>query len=395
MSIRDDAAALQGDLVQLRRRLHLEPELGLQLPRTQEKVLDAVEGLGLEIALGGSLSSVIGVLRGAQPGPAVLLRADMDALPVAERTGLDFAAQTDRMHACGHDLHTTMLIGAARLLSAHADKLGGDVVFMFQPGEEGYDGASHMVSEGVLEAAGSRVVAGYALHVVSMLPAGTVVTRRGPMLAASDTLCVTVRGAGGHGSTPHRALDPVPATCEMILALQTLVTRTVDIHDPVVITVGSIHGGTQHNVIPDEVQFEATVRSYSRQSHTQIKNGIHRTLRGIAEAHGLDVDIDYTDLYPVTVNDPREAEFAAATATELLGEDRFQWAPHPLSASEDFSRVLDNVPGAMLLLGAAPNGVDPESAPTNHSPLVTFDESVLASGAALYADLAIQRLAMC
>lgn len=173
MSIREDATALQGDLVQLRRALHREPELGLELPRTQEKVLTALDGLGLEIGTGQSLSSVTAVLRGARPGPTVLLRGDMDALPVIERTGLDFAAQADRMHACGHDLHTAMLAGAAQLLSARADQLAGNVVFMFQPGEEGYDGAGTMLAEGVLDASGTRPVAAYALHVISQqLPAG-------------------------------------------------------------------------------------------------------------------------------------------------------------------------------------------------------------------------------
>ncbi|QIS12412.1 M20 metallopeptidase family protein [Nocardia arthritidis] len=394
MSVRDDAAAIQGDLVQLRRALHREPELGLQLPRTQEKVLAAIDGLGLEIHLGQSLSSVTAVLRGARSGPAVLLRGDMDALPVTERTGLDFAAPADRMHACGHDLHTAMLAGAARLLSAHTDRLDGDVVFMFQPGEEGYDGARHMVAEGVLDAAGTRPVAAYALHVMSsQIPTGVFTTRRGPLLSASDTVRVTIRGAGGHGSMPHRALDPIPAACEMVLALQTMVTRGFDIHDPVVITVGSLHAGTQHNVIPDEAYFEATVRSYSAEAHARVKDGFVRTVRGLADAHGLDVDIDYIELYPVTVNDHREAEFAAGAVTELFGAERFAWQDNPAAGSEDFSRILGEIPGAMVCLGAPPEGADPATAPINHSPRVQFDESVLADGAALYADLAIRRLA--
>ncbi|MFI1912936.1 M20 family metallopeptidase [Nocardia sp. NPDC020380] len=393
MSVRDDARELQGELVTLRRSLHLEPELGLTLPLTQEKVLNAIDGLGLEISLGSSLSSVTAVLRGARPGPSVLLRGDMDALPVAERSGLDFAAHGERMHACGHDMHTSMLAGAARLLSAHRDRLAGDVVFMFQPGEEGYDGARRMIGEGVLDAAGDRVIAAYALHVMSMAPTGLFSTRRGPCLAASDNVRVTVRGAGGHGSMPHLAKDPIPAACEMVIALQTLVTRGFDIHDPVVITVGSIHGGTTHNVIPDEVHFEATVRSYSPVAHARIKDGIVRMVRGLAEAHGLTADVDYEELYPVTVNDAREAEFAAATVAELHGEERYAWAPNPVAGSEDFSRVLDEVPGVMLMLGAAPAGSEPERAPANHSPLAVFDESVLADGAALYAELAIRRLA--
>ncbi|NNH69282.1 amidohydrolase [Nocardia uniformis] len=393
MSIREDATALQGDLVQLRRALHREPELGLELPRTQEKVVAALDGWGLEIGTGQSLSSVTAVLRGARPGPTVLLRGDMDALPVIERTALDFAAPTDRMHACGHDLHTAMLAGAAQLLSSRADQLAGNVVFMFQPGEEGYDGAGKMISEGVLDVTGTRPVAAYALHVLSgQLPAGVFAARRGPFLAASDTVRVTIRGVGGHGSMPHLAQDPLPAACEMVLALQSMVTRRIDIHDPVVITVGSLHAGTQHNVIPEEAYFEATVRSYSPESHARVKDGFLRTVRGVAAAHGLTADIDYAELYPVTVNDDRETEFAADTVAEVCGEQRWAWQDRPGAGSEDFSRVIAEIPGAMIALGATPVGIDADKAAMNHSPLAVFDESVLADGAALYAELAVRRL---
>jgi amidohydrolase len=395
MSIREDAAALQGDLVQLRRALHREPELGLELPRTQERVLAGLDGLGLEVRTGQSLSSVTAVLRGARPGPTVLLRGDMDALPVAERTGLDFAAPAARMHACGHDLHTAMLTGAAQLLSSRADRLAGDVVFMFQPGEEGFDGAGKMIAEGVLDATGTRPVAAYALHVISQhLPAGVFAARSGPFLAAADTVRVTVRGAGGHGSMPHLALDPIPAACEMVLALQTMVTRRIDIHDPVVITVGALHAGTQDNVIPEEAYFEATVRSYSSESHARVKDGFVRTVRGVAAAHGLYADIDYAELYPVTVNDERETEFAADTVAEVCGPQRWAWQVRPGAGSEDFSRVIAEIPGAMIALGATPAGIDTDKAPMNHSPLAVFDESVLADGAALYAELAVRRLAL-
>src|SRR6266566_3626183 len=259
MGVRDDAEAIAPELVGLRRAIHREPEIGLDLPGTQGKVLAALDGLPLEISLGTALSSVTAVLRGegaaapggnarggdATGGPVVLLRGDMDALPVAERTGLDYASQTAGvMHACGHDLHTAMLAGAARLLAARRRELPGTVVFMFQPGEEGHAGARHMISEGVLDAAGQRPVAAYALHVASAeWPAGVCSTRPGPMLAAAEVLAVTVHGHGGHGSEPHHAADPIPAACEMVTALQTLVTRRFDVFDPVVITVGSFHAG--------------------------------------------------------------------------------------------------------------------------------------------------------
>ncbi|HCA86533.1 MAG TPA: amidohydrolase [Streptomyces sp.] len=396
MSVREDARGLQDGLTRLRRALHAEPEVGLDLPRTQERVTSALDGLPVELSHGARLSSVTGVLRGARPGPTVLLRGDMDALPVTERTGLDYSSRAgDRMHACGHDLHTAMLVGAARLLSARRDALAGSVVFMFQPGEEGYDGAGHMLAEGVLDAAGSRPVAAYALHVNSAtLANGMFTTRRGPALAASDTLRVTVRGAGGHGSAPHHARDPIPAACEMVNALQTFVTRSFDPFDPVVLTVGTFHAGTQSNVIPELARFEATVRSFSAAAHGRIKDGAVRVCRGIAAAHGLAVDLDYTEQYPVTVNDAAEAEFVADTVAEVHGEQRFAWAERPIAASEDFSRVLGEVPGAMVLLGACPADRNVDQAPNNHSPLAVFDDGVLGDGAALYAELALRRLAL-
>ncbi|AIA01078.1 M20 family metallopeptidase [Streptomyces noursei] len=393
MNLRDDARALSADLVHLRRTLHRTPEVGLDLPRTQETVLAQLAGLPLEVSTGAGLSSVTAVLRGAAPGPVVLLRGDMDALPVAERTGLDFAADNGRMHACGHDLHTTMLTGAAKLLSAHRDRLAGDVVFMFQPGEEGFDGARHMLAEGLLDAAGRRPDAAYAVHVMSAgLPGGVFGTRGGPALAASNVLRVTVRGAGGHGSMPHRAKDPVQAGCAMVTALQTWITRTFDVFDPVILTVGTFHAGTQQNVIPDTAVFEATVRSFSAEAQARVKDGTVEVCRGIAAAYGVAVDADFAELYPVTVNDHAEAEFAAHAVREALGEERFAPLPQPLHGSEDFSRVLAEVPGAMLTLGAPPAGADPERSANNHSPLAEFDDAVLADGAAVYAELAARRL---
>ncbi|MFI0786599.1 M20 family metallopeptidase [Streptomyces lydicus] len=394
MDLRDDARALSDDLVRMRRTLHRIPETGLDLPRTQEAVLAELDGLPLEISTGAGLSSVTAVLRGGRPGPAVLLRGDMDALPVAERTGLDFAADNGRMHACGHDLHTTMLTGAAKLLSAHRDRLAGDVLFMFQPGEEGYDGAGQMLAEGLLDAAGRRPEAAYAIHVLSAgLPGGVFRTRGGTAMAASNVLRVTVRGAGGHGSMPHRAKDPVQAGCAMVTALQTWITRTFDVFDPVILTVGTFHAGTQQNVIPDTAVFEATVRSFSDAAQARVKDGTVEVCRGIAAAYGVGVDAEFVEMYPVTVNDSAEADFAADAVREALGEERFVPQPQPLQGSEDFSRVLAEVPGAMLFLGAPPAGADPERSANNHSPLAEFDDAVLADGAAVYAELAARRLA--
>jgi amidohydrolase len=393
-AIRDDAAALSADLIELRRSLHAEPEIGLDLPRTQRKVLDALEGLPLELSIGEGLSSVTAVLRGGQPGPTVLLRGDMDALPVTERTGLPYASTVaGAMHACGHDLHTTMLAGAARLLSARQADLAGNVIFMFQPGEEGPGGARIMVAEGVLDAAGPPPVAAYALHVASgLLPFGLLASRSGPIMAAADQLHVTVRGRGGHGSQPHHAADPIPVACEIVLALQTMVTRQFDVFDPVVITVGSFHAGTRRNIIPEEAVFEATVRSFSPAARERIATASVRLCESIAAAHGLEADARYNAEYPVTVNDAAQTAFATRVVGDVFGEDRFTPMPDPEAGAEDFSRVLEEVPGCYLFLGACP-GDDYDGAADNHSPYAVFDDAVMADGCLLHASLAIRALA--
>ncbi len=401
MSVYENARELGEELSELRRDLHREPELGLDLPRTREKVLAALDGLPLEVSTGKALTSVTAVLRGGRRdargtgrAPAVLLRGDMDALPVQEDTGLDYASRVPgAMHACGHDLHVAGLVGAARLLADRRAELPGDVVFMFQPGEEGMGGAKIMIDEGVLDAAGDRVVAAYGLHVFStVLPRGVAVTRPGPVLAASDAVTVTVRGRGGHGSSPHAAKDPVTAVAAMVTALQTMVTRDLDALDPAVVTVGSLHAGSAGNVIPETAVFEATVRSFSEDARRRVRAGIARVVRGIAAAHDVAVDLDHVEQYPVTVNDGAEAAFALDTARDLFGGARAIEAPRPMSGSEDFSFVLQHVPGAFLGLGACPPGVDPATAPMNHSPRAVFDDAVLPDAAALLAELAVRRL---
>ncbi|MDQ0145414.1 M20 metallopeptidase family protein [Pseudarthrobacter niigatensis] len=401
MPITEDAKDLQDDLVRLRHDLHRQPEIGLHLPRTQEKVLKALDGLPFEVTLGKETTSVTAVLRGGNPGagaqrPAVLLRADMDGLPVQEKTGVDFTSQADgAMHACGHDLHTSMLAGAATLLAEKRNQLQGDVVLMFQPGEEGCDGASYMLREGVLDAAGPRVQAAYGMHVFSSLePHGTFCTKPGVMLSASDGLEVTVLGAGGHGSAPHSAKDPVTVAAEMVTALQVMVTRQFNMFDPVVLSVGVLHAGTKRNIIPESARIEATIRTFSEASRLKMMDAIPRLLKGIAAAHGVEVAVDYLQEYPLTITSEDETHTAEKVITELFGERRLsRWAT-PLSGSEDFSRVLAEVPGTFVGLSAVAPGADHTASPFNHSPYATFDDAVLGDGAALYAELAISRLAM-
>jgi len=390
-----DADDLTGELTDLRHRLHRRPEIGLQLPQTQTMLLDAIADLGLELSVGERLTSITGVLRGGRTGPAVLLSADMDGLPVQERSGAEFTSEIDgAMHACGHDLHMAMLVGAARLLAARREELHGDVVFMFQPGEEGWDGAGAMIDEGVLTAAGPMVSAAYGMHVQSnTTPNNLFTTRPGTMMAASSRLVVTVRGSGGHGSTPHLGRDPISAAAEMLLALQLMVTRRFDIFDPVVLTVGTIHGGTASNIIPDTAEFQATIRSFSEQTGQLVGDLATIVCQGVAAAHGVEVDARYVAEYPVTINDPAQAGFLADVVADVFGELRYQAMASPLSGSEDFSRVLQAVPGCYVMLGAT-LADDPATAPSNHSPLAVFDDAVLTTGAVLHTELAMRSLAM-
>jgi amidohydrolase len=391
-TLRDDAHALAPELVAIRRRLHQHPEVGLQLPKTQEVVLAELEGLGLEITTGTSTTSATAVLRGSGPGPSVLLRGDMDGLPMTEDTGLDYASlEPGAMHACGHDLHTAMLIGAAKLLGRHRASLAGDVVFMFQPGEEGWDGAAHMLREGVLEASGQRVSAAYGMHVMANIERGVFTTRPGTLMAASAALTVTVRGAGGHGSAPHHAKDPVSVAAQIVGDLQTLVTRRFDVFDPVVITVGTFHAGTARTIIPDEATFEATVRAFSAATQDRVEEEAVRLCRGVAAAYGVELDVAFRREYPATVNHAQHATFVEDVVTETFGGERFRTMAAPQAGAEDFSRVIQEVPGCYLMLGARVEDGGPVVA-DNHSPRVRFDESVLPDGALLHTQLALRAL---
>lgn len=385
------ARALLPELVELRRTLHRDPELGLHVPRTQRRVLDALEGLPLEITLGQRTTSVVAVLRGAHPGPTVLLRGDMDALPLVEATGLEFAATNGAMHACGHDLHTTGLVGAARLLSAVRDELHGAVIFMFQPGEEGHGGARIMLEEGLLDATGERPVAAYGIHVAPG-PRGVFATRAGAATAGSNQLFVTITGRGGHGSQPHLTLDPVPVAAEIVLALQSFTTRRLDAFDPVVLSVTRIEtDGQAVNVIPERARLAATVRTASEKSLRLLQEELPQLITGIASAHGMTAEVDFRVLYPVTVNDPAETKRSLDVLRRQFGERRVVVAPSPTMGSEDFAYVLQEVPGTFLALFASPPDLDPARAEFNHSPRVVFDDSVLADQAAALAALAFAR----
>ncbi|PRA78466.1 M20 family metallopeptidase [Microbacterium sp. MYb66] len=393
MPLLDDARALLPELVALRRAIHADPELGLELPRTQRRVLDALAPLGLEVVLGAGLSSIAAVVRGAHPGPTVLLRADMDALPLTEDTGLDYAASGERMHACGHDLHVAGLVGAAHLLADRRDELHGDVLLMFQPGEELGDGAKRMLAEGLLETTGSRPVAAFGIHVVPG-EYGIFSTRAGALMAGAIEVEVTITGAGGHASAPHLTRDPVPVAAELVSALQTFVTRRFDVFDPVVLSVTQLHaGGPARNIISDTASLVASVRVLSHESSARVQEEIPALAREIAAAHGCTAEVEATVLCAPTVNDASAVEQVRTTLQGLFGEERVWETANPVMGSEDFSFVLEQVPGAFLFLRATPAEVDLETAAPNHSPTVVFDDAVLTDQAAALAAFALETLA--
>ena len=385
----EQAQSLQDRTVALRREIHQHPELGLHLPRTQKAVLDSLQGLDLDIRLSKDTSGIVATLHGAKPGPAVLLRGDMDALPMPEETGLPFAsAEQGCMHACGHDAHTAMLASAAHLLHQHRERINGSVRFMFQPGEEGPGGAKPMLDEGLLDADGAPQAI-FALHVEPELPAGKISCRTGPILAAVDTVFARLVGKGGHGSMPHSALDPTPVACEVVQAIQTMVTRRFDVFDPVVATVGRIQSGTTSNVIPEFAEMEITLRSLSVEARARLAEAVEKLVREIPAAHGLEVNFDIEKGYPPTVNHQSGAQAVAQATKAVLGEDQYVEMATPWMGAEDFSYLLERFPGAFVFLGAAPTDGEPQPC---HSSRMRLNEAAFPAGVAMYAALALQEL---
>ncbi len=387
-----EARELLPDTVQLRRRIHAEPEIGLDLPRTQAKVLDALAGLDLTIETGEQLSSVVATLSGDGDGPTILLRGDMDALPMTEDTGEDFASTVPgAMHACGHDSHVAMLVGAARMLHGHRSELRGNVKFMFQPGEEGYHGAKFCIEEGLLES--PAVDAAFALHISPNHRAGTLATKPGALLASADELYITVTGRGGHASAPHNATDPIPVACEIVTALQTHITRTVNIFEPAVLTIAKIAAGTTDNVIPERAELVGTLRTVSDKTREQVLASVPRVLNGVASAHGCEASFHVKRGYGPTINDDDFARFTLDVLGELVGAERTVEMAHPGMAAEDWSYVLNEVPGAMAMLGVCPGDVEPGKAHACHSNHMRINEDAMATGIAAHAAMALSYLA--
>jgi hippurate hydrolase len=388
---RDDAESLLPDLVELRRAIHREPELGLQNPKTLAKIKAALAGLPLEFREGPSTTGLLAILRGPSNGRTVLLRGDMDALPLHEDTGLDFASETTgAMHACGHDTHVAMLVGAAKMLCARKEQLTGTVYFMFQPGEEGHHGARFMLDDGLLDPLPD---AAFALHIMPNAPRGIFTGRSGPLLASSDVLSIKITGKGGHASMPHDAVDPIPVTCEIVSAIQTMVTRKVSVFDPAVITIAKIEAGTTNNIIPETANLLGTIRTLSPRRRAMVAEELHRLAPGIAAAHGCEAQVQIEQGFPVTLCDDRAVRFGQEVVEATFGTESWKTLDAPIMGAEDFAYVLEKVPGAMFFLGASHEGDDWRQCCGLHSNRMVLDESVMAKGAALHAAIAERFLA--
>ena len=385
----DEARGIANRVIALRRAIHAEPELGLETPKTLAKVRAELADLPLEWREGTSCTGAVAVLNAGKAGRSVLLRGDMDALPMEEETGLEFASTLPgRMHACGHDTHTAMLAGAARLLAARADRLDGEVRFMFQPGEEGFHGARIMLADGLLDPLPD---AAFALHVMPNAPHGTIGSRAGTLLASADMLEIAVTGRGGHASMPHDARDPVPVACEIVLALQAMVTRRFDATDAVVVTVAQMDAGSAHNIIPDRARLKGTIRTLSASNREAVAQAIRRLAEHVAAAHDCVAEVTITEGFPPTVNDPRAVALAEAVA-RALPEGAFMRLPAPIMGAEDFSYVIAKVPGMMAFLGVAEAGADWRECCGIHSSRMLVDETVLPRGAAFLAGCAARFL---
>lgn len=388
---RDDAASLLPDLVALRRDIHREPELGLQNPKTLAKIKAALAGLPLEFREGPSTTGLIATLKGPSNGRTVLLRGDMDALPLNEDTDLDYQSETTgAMHACGHDTHVAMLVGAAKLLCAKRESLAGTVQFMFQPGEEGHHGARFMLNDGLIDPLPD---AAFALHVMPNAPRGVFTGRAGPLLASSDVLSITVKGAGGHASMPHDTVDPIPVACEIVSAIQTMVTRKVSVFDPAVVTIAKIAAGTTNNIIPETANMLGTIRTLSPRQRAHVADELHRLAPGIAAAHGCSAEVHIEPGFPVTICDARAVRFGQQVVEDMFGAESWISLETPIMGAEDFAYVLEKVPGAMFFLGASHEGDDWRSCCGLHSNRMVLDDSVMAHGAAMHAAIAERFLA--
>lgn len=371
---------LADEVIAIRRMLHQWPELGFQEERTAALVAEHLRGMGLEVKTGVARTGVLGVLCGGRKGKTVLLRADMDALPVSEATGAPYASQTPGvMHACGHDGHTAILLTVAKLLAQQRDRLAGMVKFAFQPAEEiPPGGAKGMIEEGILE--NPRVDAVFGLHLWNGLPVGKIGVEGGPIMASVDRFEVVIKGVGSHGAYPHLGVDPIVAGSQVISALQTVVSRETPPLASVVVTVGRFQGGTAFNVIPSHAELSGTVRTIDNEFRQSMPKRIERIVRGVTSAMRAECDFTYEFGYPVTVNNPEMAQFVHRVAAGIVGEANVVAAGMTMGA-EDMSYFLEAVPGCYLRLGSG--NAEKGLVHPHHSALFNFDETALPVGVEL------------
>ncbi|MBD3802303.1 MAG: amidohydrolase [Thioclava sp.] len=384
MPVINRIADLGDRMTEWRRWLHRHPELEFDLPQTSAFVAERLREIGVdEIHEGIAQSGIVALIKGRAPGPVVGLRADMDALPITEETGADYASETEgKMHACGHDGHTTMLLGAAAYL-AETRNFAGTVALIFQPAEEEGGGGEVMVREGVMDR--FKIARVFAIHNAPGLPFGHFYTTPGPYMASVDTAWVTVRGKGGHGATPQDCIDPIVAITGMVNALQTVVARNVGAGDELVISVTQIHVGSASNIIPEEGWFCATIRAFDPAIRDLAESRFRDIVSGIAAAHGVEIEITYERGYPPTVNDADEAEFAATVAEEIAGTGRVERRAAREMGAEDFSYMLETRPGAYLFMGTGEgHGL--------HHPRYDFNDEAAPMGASFLARLAERAL---
>jgi len=397
------AALVEGKVVAWRRDIHAHPELSNREVRTAQMVADHLRALGLEVRTGVAHNGVVGVLRGGKPGRVVALRADMDALPVTEEVNVPFASKVRAtyngqdvgvMHACGHDAHVAILMGVAELLAGMKADLPGTVKFIFQPAEEGVPsgesgGAEMMIAEGALD--NPKPGAIFGLHVFPY-PAGEIHYRAGGAMASADGLRIVVRGRQTHGAQPWSGIDPIVVASQIVLGLQTITSRQVDItSSPAIVTIGAVHGGVRNNIIPDSVVMIGTIRAFDTAMRRDIWMRVRRTAEGVAQSAGAVAAVTIDSGPPVTYNDPTLTEQMTPTLRRVAGADKVGSAEAKTTA-EDFSRYQEKIPGLFFFLGITPPGVDPRSAAPNHSPRFFVDEAALPVGVRALAHLAVDYL---
>ena len=380
-NFRAEAEILAPQLIAWRRDIHAHPELGFEVNRTAGIVARTLSDLGYEVRTGVGRSGVVGLISGGKPGPTVMLRADMDALPIQEISVAPYVSQTPGiMHACGHDGHVAMGLGAASMLARHAEDLPGQVLFVFQPAEEGLGGARAMVEDGAI--ADPQPAAAFGLHLWNSMPLGRVVAQAGPVMAAADVLQIKIHGKGGHGALPHEAVDAIAVTGQVLSALQTIVSRNVDPQETAVLTIGTVHGGTAFNIISETVEMGGTIRTFSPAVRETVLARLKVLLNGVTAGMGARYDLEVQDVTTAVVNDSTTAEIARSAALQVVGSTNVVWQP-PFMVSEDFSEFANRIPACFMLLGSG----NPElglNAP-HHNPRFDFDERALPMGAAILA----------